>query len=308
MRVRANALVFCLFLSLPLTAQTPQPAYSLSVSVNEVTLSFHASDAHGLPINDLKLADLRILDNGRPPTRVSAFQALRDIPIRAGIIFDASISMEPTLIHNREIALEYTQNILRQSSDQAFVTIFGSISKLIQPWTNDSNALALSLRRLSGYGERTRPGTAIYDSLYQTCHSQFGAADTRSTSNFILLFSDGEDNASRSTLSQTIEACQHNHTAVYAFRTESAAGASVLAELTEKTGGRLFHYPETSALSKSDVYEDLRSIENAQRSQYQLVYVPSEMRHDGAFHHVQLTTSDLQDHIEIRSGYYAPIR
>jgi hypothetical protein len=39
-----------------------------------------------------------------------------------------------------------------------------------------------------------------------------------------------------------------------------------------------------------------------------LVYVPSEMRHDGAFHHVKLTASDLQDHIEIRSGYYAPTR
>jgi Ca-activated chloride channel family protein len=146
---------------------------------------------------------------------------------------------------------------------------------------------------------RTRP-------LYQACHSQFGATDKASTSNFILLFSDGDDNASRSTLSQTVEACQHNHIAIYAFRTESRLGASVLAELTEKTGGHVFHYPENSATSRSDVYDDLRSIEATQRNQYQLIYVPSEMRHDGAFHHVQLTASDLQDNIEIRSGYYAP--
>ena len=306
MRIRANPWVFGLFFSFPLIAQTTQPSYSLSVSVNEVTLSFHASDGHGLPINDLKLADLHILDNGLGPARVSAFQVLRDIPIRVGIVFDTSSSMAPVLSHNREIALEYTQSILRQSSDQAFITSFGSISKLIQPWTSDSNTLALSLRRISGYGERTRPGTAIYDSLYQACHSQFGATDKASTSNFILLFSDGDDNASRSTLSQTVEACQHNHIAIYAFRTESRLGASVLAELTEKTGGRVFHYPENSATSRSDVYDDLRSIEATQRNQYQLIYVPSEMRHDGAFHHVQLTASDLQDNIEIRSGYYAP--
>jgi hypothetical protein len=133
----------------------------------------------------------------RPGTGLS-FSGTSGHPIRVGIVFDTSTSMAPVLSHNREIALEYTQSILRQTSDQAFITSFGSISKLIQPWTSDSNALALSLRRISGYGERTRPGTAIYDSLYQSLPFAIGSADKASTSNFILLFSDGEDNASRS--------------------------------------------------------------------------------------------------------------
>jgi Ca-activated chloride channel family protein len=96
-------------------AQTLQPTYSLSVAVNEVTLEFHASDAYQPPLNDLKLTDLRILDNGLPPTRVSKFQLLRDVPIRADFLFDTSASMAPVLSHNREIALQFTQNILRQS-------------------------------------------------------------------------------------------------------------------------------------------------------------------------------------------------
>ena len=307
MPIRGISWLLTLFVSLPLMAQKTGPLYSLSVSVNEVTLSFHASDGHGLPINDLKVADLHILDNGHVPLRVSAFKILRDIPIRVGIAFDTSSSMMPDLNQNREIALEYAQSVLRQSSDQAFIASFASSSKLIRPWTSDSNALALSLRRISGYGERIRPGTAIYDALYQMCRSQFVGSDKASTSNFILLFSDGEDNASRSTLSQTVEACQHSHVSIYAFRADSADGASVLTELAEQTGGRIFHYPEDFAASKAGIYDDLRSIEDAQRSQYQLVYVPSEIRPDGTFHHVQLTASDLQDHIEIRSGYYAPL-
>ena len=266
----------------------------------------HASDGHGMPINDLKLADLQILDNGLAPARVSAFNVLRNIPIRAGIVFDTSTSMSLVLDHNRKIAIEYAKSVFRQSSDQAFITSFANSSKLIQQWTNNSDFLALSLRRVSGYGERSKPGTTLYDSLAQACRSQFDGTDKIVTSNFILLFSDGDDNASRSTFSQTVEACQHNHVAIYPFRKGSSPGAAVLAELAEKTGGRVFDYPEGTETSTSDVYDDLRSIENAQRNQYQLVYVPSKMRHDGAFHHVELTTNDLQDRIEIRSGYYAP--
>jgi VWFA-related protein len=168
--------------------------------------------------------------------------------------------------------------------------------------------LELSLRYPSAYGERTRPGTALYDAVYQACHYQFAAADKASTSNLILLFSDGEDNASHFDLSQTVQACQHTHTAIYAFRTDSSLGASALAELSEKTGGRVFYDPPGSPTSKSDIYDDLRQIEAAQRNQYQLIYVPAQMRHDGTFHHVQLNASDLQDHIEVRSGYYAPPR
>jgi Ca-activated chloride channel family protein len=297
---------FGLFFSLPLIAQTTQTPYSMSVSVNEVTLSFHASDAHGLPIDDLKLADLQILDNGLAPSRVSAFRVLRDTPTRAGIVFDTSTSMMPVLNHNREVALAYAQSVVRKSTDQVFIASFASISKTIQPWTNDSTALAQSLRRISGYGERVRPGTAIYDSLYQTCRTQFGGTDKASSGNFILLFSDGEDNASRYPLSQAIESCQHNHVAIYAFRTGSDSGALMLEELAEKTGGEVFHYPENSPTPMTVVSDDLRLIERAQRSQYQLTYVPSIIHHDGSFHHVQVTANDLQDHIEIRSGYYAP--
>jgi hypothetical protein len=67
--------------------------YSLNVSVDEVSLTFHAADAHGLPVNDLKLYELSLLDNGKPPQKVLAFGALRDFPIRAGILMDTSVSV-----------------------------------------------------------------------------------------------------------------------------------------------------------------------------------------------------------------------
>ena len=87
--------------------------YSLSVSVDEVSLSFHAADAHSLPVNDLKLDELSLLDNGKPPRKILAFGSLRDFPIRAGILMDTSESMEGFLARNRAIAIEYAQRLLR---------------------------------------------------------------------------------------------------------------------------------------------------------------------------------------------------
>ena len=60
--------------------------YRMRVSVDEVDLTFHAEDAHGLPVNDLKLNELKITDNGKPPDHVLSFRPLRDYPVRAGIL------------------------------------------------------------------------------------------------------------------------------------------------------------------------------------------------------------------------------
>jgi hypothetical protein len=93
-RILCDLLLLILATGVRANAQRPTVApYSLNVSVDEVSLSFHAEDAHGLPVNDLKLDELKIFDNGKPPSRVVVFQPLRDFPIRAGILMDTSESM-----------------------------------------------------------------------------------------------------------------------------------------------------------------------------------------------------------------------
>src|SRR5260370_39165788 len=94
-------------------------SYALRVSVDEVVLTFHAADAHDLPINDLKLDELSLTDNGRPPRKILAFQSLRDLPLRAGILIDTSDSMAQDLASNEAISAKYAQHLLRRSTDQA---------------------------------------------------------------------------------------------------------------------------------------------------------------------------------------------
>src|SRR5580692_4246051 len=99
--------------------------YTLSLPVDEVNLTFHAADAHGLPVNDLKIDELRVFDNDKPPRRILDFQLLQDFPIRAGILIDSSESMDQRLSVARKISIEFAQQILRQQTDQAFVMDFG---------------------------------------------------------------------------------------------------------------------------------------------------------------------------------------
>ncbi|HTH53449.1 MAG TPA: VWA domain-containing protein [Edaphobacter sp.] len=286
-------------------SQTGTPApYHLNVAVDEVSLTFHAEDIHGLAITDLKPDELRILDNDKPPHRIVLFESLKDLPIRAGILMDTSQSMQQNAASDHAIAIEYAQRILRQQTDRAFVMRFGKQSTVLQSWTNNPTVLTAGIDRV---GEGFGGTTALFDTLYATCRYQFGSQHVAS-GNFILLFSDGEDDASYLTLKNAVDMCQHTNTAIYAFRAEQSPGSTTdglrnLAELVRQTGGRLFHDDD----SQSEIV-DLRAIESDLRNQYHLIYNPATLQHDGVFHRITLLGPDRVNRITVRSGYYAPSR
>jgi VWFA-related protein len=286
--------------------QSPQ-SYAFRVSVDEVVLTFHAADVHDLPINDLKLDELSLSDNGRPPRKILAFQSLQDLPLRAGILIDTSDSMAQDLPSNEAISAKYAQRLLRRSTDQAFVIKFSALSEITQPWTSETSALTAGLRRFAATRTSHLRGTALFNAIYQACLNQFGHIDHPGTGNFILLFSDGEDNAGNATLKNVIDVCQHANTAIYAFRTDPkssfSSGPKTLADLTSETGGRVFHADD----SEANIDADLKTIEADLRNQYRLIYKPAELTPDGSFHRVDLKAPERVYSLTIRSGYYAPV-
>ena len=283
--------------------------YRFRLAVDEVSLSFHAADAHGLPVNDLKLDELKLLDNGRPPRRVLSFHLTQDSPLRAAILLDTSASMDNNLDGNKAIALLYAQRLLKQTSDQAFVMDFGYISKILQSWTTDPRALVAGIRQVVAGRENPLGGTAMFDATFRACFNEFGKVDHAASGNFVLLFTDGEDNASHTALQEVVDICQHSNTSIYSFRSESnprhySPGREILAELAAQTGGRVFAEDDTEAA----IDKDLGVIEADLRNQYRLVYNPAVIKHDGSFHHIQLHGPERVDSINARSGYYAPVQ
>jgi Ca-activated chloride channel homolog len=284
-------------------------SFSLKLSVDEVNLTFHAADAHGMPVNDLKLEELRILDDGRAPRRVVGFQRLEDAPIRAGILMDTSESMTEQVARDKAISIRYAGHMLRQRADKGFLMDFGYTSKLLTPWTSDSAALATGIGNVAAGKQNPLGGTALFDALFRACFSEFSKVDHATSGNFILLFSDGQDNASRTSLQQAVDMCQRSDTAVYVFRATAgtqlfSSGPKTLRELAEQTGGRVFNVGD----SDNEIDSDLGFIEAELRNQYRIIYNPAELKRNGMFHRIELQTPERVATISIRSGYYAPDR
>jgi Ca-activated chloride channel homolog len=280
------------------TQQTP--TYNMTVKVDEITLTFHASDLHGQPVTNLRLEDLRLLDNGQPPNKILSFQLSEDRPIRAGILLDTSESMTAESASSRDLAIRYAQHMLRQTRDEAFVMKFAFQSDIAQPWTSNPTALVSGINRFVSV--RSRAGTAVISAIYRACLNQFGHTSPPDAANLILLFSDGEDNAGLGSLKEAVDACQRSNTAIYAVlpRTESV-GVKTLADLSTQTGGRIL-YPSDA---EATIVEDLKAVISERRTQYQLVYRPASLKHDGSFHRIELTSLHGEASLTTRSGYYA---
>lgn len=278
--------------------------YTLTVPVDEVSLTFHVSDYHGVPIEDLALGDLRLEDNGTRQRRILSFESYRNLPVRAGIMFDTSRSMLGDLKRNQAITNLYATHLLRKETDKAFVMRFDFEAQVMQNWTNDSAALATSLRTIAADHASRLGGTALFNAVYTACRDQWRGDPAGVTGNFLLLFTDGIDNASHARMQDVIEACQHARTAIYVFSNEPKSrfsqGQKTLDELVKKSGGRIFFDP-----TGAEIWNDLQIMEHDQRSQYRIVYKPSHLKLDGSFHQIKLDTPARGGVITIRSGYYA---
>jgi Ca-activated chloride channel homolog len=298
--------ISALSVALPQTAQAPTAVaapYTISVAVDEVSLTFHAADFHGVPINDLKLTDLRVFDNGKRPRQIVSFEAHQNLPVRFGILIDTSRSMLQYLRRNQSIANEYLTQLLYKQTDRAFVLRFDSEAKVLEDWTNDNDSLTASLRNIASDHASRLGGTALFDAIYKACRDQFGTREPLA-GNFILLFTDGVDNASHARLEDDIDICQKANTSIYIFSAEPRSFFSdaqkTLDKLATQSGGTLF-FDQT----RESIWQDLHVIDANLRSQYRLVYRPQHFKRDGSFHRIKLDSPIRGGVITGRSGYYA---
>ncbi len=301
-----NALMV-MALAAPMQVESGPGGYTLPVRVDEVSVVFSASDFEGAPINDITLADMRLLDNGRRQTKIVKFEHRTELPLRAGFLVDVSGSMEGDSPRVKLISSLFAEKILRAKSDQAFVMRFAGLQKVVQDWTGNSDELRAASSPIGGKWSSLGISTAIYDSVYIAVRDQFAKKPelTTGTANVILLFSDGVDDSSHARLQDVMDICQQTYTRIYVFYVGSKSrfgdGQKNLRELAAGTGGRVFYEEKPT-----DALRDLHVMENDLRNNYLIAYRPSHLKDDGKFHAISLTSPTRGGVITTRSGYYAP--
>ena len=281
--------------------------YTFQVEVNEVTLPFRASAGDGRPVADLHVSDLYLTDNREAPRKILSFAHLTDQPIRIGLLLDASASISSDSLYlSQDTASMFAREFLRPTTDDVFVSWFDFNQKSLTAWTNHPPTIESAISTIGGDRRSRMGGTAIYDALYRGIHDEIAQQTVAGrNSNAIVLFSDGDDNASHARLDDVIDICQRTSTAIYVFSSNPESrfdeGEKTLRQLAAQSGGRVFFDRDTSAIR-----DNLGAIEQELRDYYLIVYRPAKLRANGAFHHIRLQSLRQDVEIRARIGYYAP--
>jgi Ca-activated chloride channel homolog len=289
-------------------AQTPprppaqrQPDETLSVNVNLVDLLYTVADKKGKFITNLRKEDFKVYEDDKSQV-ITNFTSETDLPLTIALLVDTSGSIRDKLRFEQEAAIEFFYSTIHRGKDKALVISFDSGVDLLQDFSDNPEILADAVRKIRAGG-----GTSLYDAIYLAVNEKLANQAGRLV---IILISDGDDNSSRISLTETLELSQRRNVAIYSISTNSAAyfgskeqdrGDKTLKRFSEETGGRPF-FPEKIqelAVSFQEIGEELRS-------QYRLAYSPSNTRADGTFRKVRIDVANKNYKVKARTGYYAP--
>jgi Ca-activated chloride channel homolog len=271
-------------------------------TVNEVNLVFTVTDKHGHYVRDMKKDDFKVIDDNKPPDEIRSFHSETDLPLRVGLLVDASNSVRDRFKFEQESAIEFLNQTVRPRYDQAFVVGFDVTPEVTQNFTDNTEALSRGVRALRPGG-----GTALYDALYFACRDKLLKAEqTGPMRRAVILLSDGDDNQSHVTREESIEMAQRAGVIVYTISTNLTGsrqnGDRVLERIADATGGRAF-FP----FQLNDVASAFSAIQEELRSQYALSYKPADFRTDGRYRTIEILAKDHKNFkVRSRHGYYAP--
>ncbi len=274
------------------------------VDVNMVVVNVTVTDPFDRIVTGLDQENFQVYDE-KVEQKITAFST-EDSPISVGMIFDSSGSMGDKIQKSKEAALQFFKT--SNPEDEFMLVSFSDQPELISGFTAKFENLQERLLTVKSSGR-----TALLDAVYLGL-SQMKKASTNRRA--LLIISDGGDNHSRYSAGDIKRAVKESDVQIYAVgifepmsargRTnEEAGGPSLLAELAEISGGRMFSVENSDELP--DIAEKI-SIEL--RNQYVLGYKPSNLIRDGRWRRIRVKLNPPKGlpplQVYSRTGYYAP--
>jgi VWFA-related protein len=277
------------------------PVQTFHSRSDEVNVIFTVTDKHNKFIKDLKQNQFKILDNNRPPKQILDFSAETDLPLRVGLLIDASNSIRDRFLFEQDAAVSFLHQIIRPKTDKAFVLAFDEVWDLTQDFTGDLDKLTRGIKVIRPGG-----GTALWDAVFYACRDKLmKERETGPVRRAIILVSDGDDNQSRVLRQEAIEMAQRAGVIVYTISTNLSnnpdEGDRSLKMLAEATGGQAF-FP----FKLQDVANAFHDINEELRSQYSVFYKPENFEANGQFRPIQIMAENKKFKVRAKKGYFVP--
>jgi Ca-activated chloride channel homolog len=284
----------------------PIHAAPIQVDVDMVLLNVTVTDNYERIVTGLDPSNFRVFDD-KVEQQIISFST-EDTPISVGLIFDSSGSMSDKIQKSRQAVAQFFKT--SNPEDEFLLINFSERFKQVSGFTSRYENLQNSLLSVKAGGE-----TALLDAIYLGLDEMKKASTNRKA---LLIISDGGENHSRYTERDIKKAVKESDVQMYAlgifeplgYRTrtpEEASGPSLLNELAQVSGGRMFSVEDPNELP--DVMEKI-SIEL--RNQYVLGYKPSNLIRDGRWRRIKVKLAPPKGvpplQLYTRTGYYAPTR
>jgi len=281
-----------------------KPGGTLHVDVDMALINVTVTDPYNRLVTGLDPDNFRVFEDNIEQ-EVVTFSA-EDVPISIGVIFDFSGSMSNKVGKAREAALQFFKTANPQ--DEFFLVSFNERAELTSAFTSSVEDLQSRLMLTSPKGR-----TALLDAIYLGLSEMRGAHNAKRA---LLILSDGGDNHSRYNENDIKRLVREADTQLYAIgifdplgsrnRTpEELKGPSLLSEITEMTGGRVF------AVERLEDLPDIATkIGMELRNQYVLGYRPSNKAHDARWRKIKIKLRAPRGlpplTVYAKTGYYAP--
>jgi len=275
------------------TLRAQQPTFTAGTRVVPVFAT--VLDANKRLVPNLTQGDFEILDNEKPQTITFFDNEVQ--PITVVVMLDTSGSMTESLDLLRAAARDFVIRLL--PSDKGRVGAFNDKIQFSARFTNNRDELVSDIGNLD-YGN----GTKLWDAIAASIDELKGIEGRR----VILVFTDGDDTASRSSLGSVIDRSRAEEVMVYAIGLESnyfngqrmvkSKPDRGLKKLADETGGGYFELEKTDQLGST-----FTRVATELHSQYVLGFSPAQL--DGRVHKLTVRVKQPGMSARARKSYLA---
>jgi VWFA-related protein len=275
--------------------------FTLQRDVEEVVLPATVIDDHGRMVDNLQKDNFKVYEDNVQQT-IAAFQH-QDIPISLAILIDNSGSMRTKRQAVNTAALDLVK--ASNPQDESMIVNFADEAYQDTDLTSNIKTLQEGLVNIDSKG-----GTALYDAVIAS--ADYLSKNAKRSKQVILIITDGEDNASGSTLEETVRRIQNlQGPVVYSIGLlfddsgggrEARRAKRALDLLSYETGG-VSYFPKSLAQVDDVAHEVASDI----RGQYTISYHSTKPASAGGYRTIKLEAKAKgagKLTVRTRSGYF----